>query len=120
MCQYSYITLAFSASLWWGEISLERSACGENECRKWVKLGENARSPMWKKHQTLLSNNNDGQSITKYGFLVQPHTQIVTLPLPMAWATWAQRLLHGSPWVLKYPYCHRTITQTRPRGYKGF
>ena len=38
-----------------------------------MKLGENAISPMWKKHQNLLSNNNDAQSITKYGFLVQPH-----------------------------------------------
>ena len=46
---------------------------------KWVKLGENAISPMWKKHQNLLSNNNDAQSITKYRFLVRPHTQIVAL-----------------------------------------
>ena len=85
MCQYGYITPAFSASPWWGEINLERSGCGGNEhrmCEKgwnWVKLGENAISPMWKKHQNLLSNNNDAQSITKYGFLVQPHTHIVTL-----------------------------------------
>ena len=28
------------------------------------ELGENAISPMWKKHQNLLSNNNDAQSIT--------------------------------------------------------
>ena len=42
---------------------------------KWVKLGENAMSPMWKKHQNLWSNNKDAQSITKYGFLVQPDTK---------------------------------------------
>ena len=30
----------------------------------------------------------------------------------IVWATWAQRLLHGSPWVLKYPYCDQVITQT--------
>ena len=29
---------------------------------------------------------------------------------------WAQWPLHGSPWVLKYPYCHQLITQTHPRG----
>ena len=46
-----------------------------------MKLGENAISPMWKKHENLLSNNNDAQSITKYGFLVRPHTQIVALCL---------------------------------------
>ena len=28
----------------------------------------------------------------------------------MARVTWAQRLLHGSLWVLKHPYCH----QARP------
>ena len=48
---------------------------------KWVKLGENPKmpSPMWKKHQNLLSNNNHAQSITKYGSLVRPNTQIVAL-----------------------------------------
>ena len=46
---------------------------------KWAKLGENAISPVWKKHQNLLSNNNDAQSITKYGFLVRPRAQIVAL-----------------------------------------
>ena len=25
----------------------------------------------------------------------------------MAWARWAYRPLRGSPWVLKYPYCHQ-------------
>ena len=85
MCQYAYITPAFWASPWWGEINLERSGCGGNEQKmcekgwKWVKLGENAMYPMWKKHQNLLSNNNDAQSITKYGFLVEPHAQIVAL-----------------------------------------
>ena len=34
---------------------------------------------------------------------------------PMARATWAQRPPRGSPWVLKYPYCHQMITQTQPR-----
>ena len=87
MCQYGYITLAFWVSPWWGEINLGRSGCGGNEHKmcaqkkgwKWVKLGENAIPPIWKKHQNLVSNNNDAQSITKYGFLVQPHAQIVAL-----------------------------------------
>ena len=35
--------------------------------------------PMWKKHQNLLSNNNDAPSITKHGSLVRPHAQIVAL-----------------------------------------
>ena len=34
---------------------------------------------MWKKHQNLLSNNNDAPSITKYGSLVRPNAQIVAL-----------------------------------------
>ena len=34
----------------------------------------------------------------------------------MARARWAQWPLRGSPWVLKYPYCHHMITQTHPRG----
>ena len=38
-------------------------------------------SPMWKKHQNLLSNNNDAPSITKNGSLVRPHAQIVALRL---------------------------------------
>ena len=37
---------------------------------------------------------------------------------PMAWAKGAQRPLRGSPWVLKYPYCHQMITQIHPRGDK--
>ena len=63
MCQYGYITPAFSGPHG-GEINLERSGCGGNEhkmCKKgwkWVKLGENAMSPMWKKHQNLPSNNS--------------------------------------------------------------
>ena len=36
---------------------------------KWVE--------MRKKHQNLLSNSNDAQSITKHGFLVRPYAQIV-------------------------------------------
>ena len=44
-----------------------------------VKLGENAISTMWKKDQNLLSNNNDAQSIIKYGFLVWPHAQRIAL-----------------------------------------
>ena len=46
---------------------------------KRVKLGENAVSLMWKNHQNLLSNNNDAQTMTKYGFLGEPHAQIVAL-----------------------------------------
>ena len=42
-------------------------------------MGKNAISPIWKKHQNLLSNNNDAQSITKNGFLVRPHTHKVGL-----------------------------------------
>ena len=39
----------------------------------------------------------------------------------MARARWAQWPLRGSPWVLKYPYCHQMITQTHPRGNRrGF
>ena len=34
----------------------------------------------------------------------------------MARAIWAEQPLRGSPWVLKYPYCHQIITQTHPRG----
>ena len=34
----------------------------------------------------------------------------------MARGTWAYRLLCGSLWVLKYPYCHQMITQTYGRG----
>ena len=30
-------------------------------------------------HQNLLSNNNDAQNTTKYGFLLQPKAQIVAL-----------------------------------------
>ena len=37
---------------------------------------------------------------------------------PMTRATWAQRPLRGSLWVLKYPYCHQMITQTHPTGDK--
>ena len=49
---------------------------------KWVKLGENpknATSPMWKKHQNLISNNNDAHNITKYGFLVRLDAEVVAL-----------------------------------------
>ena len=42
-------------------------------------MDENAISPLWKKPQNLLSNNNDAQSTTKERFLLQPHTQIVAL-----------------------------------------
>ena len=35
---------------------------------------------------------------------------------PVARARWAQWPLRGSPWALKYPYCHQMITQTDPRG----
>ena len=34
----------------------------------------------------------------------------------MARAIWAWHPLRGSPWVLKYPYCHSIITQTHPMG----
>ena len=46
---------------------------------KWVKLGENAISPRWKKHQNLPSNNNEAQSITICGSLVWPDAQIVAV-----------------------------------------
>ena len=48
VCQYGYITPAFSVSPWWEEIHLQRSGCGGNEPKmcekewKWVKPGENA------------------------------------------------------------------------------
>ena len=67
-------------SPWWGEINREKSGCGGNEQKKkcekgwkWVKLGENPKMPypqMWKKHQNLLSDNNDAPGITKYGSLI--------------------------------------------------
>ena len=86
MCQYGYIPPAFSGSPW----NLEWNVCmngvlemgtkcvkrGEME-RKWVKLGENATSSMWKKHQNLPSNNNDAQSIAKHGFLVRPNAKMI-------------------------------------------
>ena len=90
MCQYGWMTRAFSGSPWWGEINVERSGCGGNEHKmcekgwKWVKRGENAISPMWKKHQNLPSNNNDAQSITKYGSLVWLDAQIVALRMHCA------------------------------------
>ena len=37
----------------------------------------------------------------------------------MAWARLAQWPLCGSPWVLKYPYCHQMIIQTHLRGNLG-
>ena len=108
MGQYGYITPAFSGSPWWGEINLERSGCGGNErgmCEegwKWVRLGENAISPLLKKHQNLLSNKNDGQSITKYGFLVWPHAQIVALCMHSVCTLRALRL-KGPPCALPQP-----------------
>ena len=65
MCQYGYITPTFSVSPWWGEINVERSRCGGNEHKmceegcKCTNLGDNAVSPVWKKHQNLPSNNNN-------------------------------------------------------------
>ena len=85
MCQYGYNTPAFWGSTWWRQINLERSGYGGNEHKicengwKWVKLGENAISPMWKKHQNLPSSKKDAQSITNCGFLVRPDAQIVAL-----------------------------------------
>ena len=38
--QHGYITSAFSRSLWWGEINLEKSGCGGNE-QNGVKKGGN-------------------------------------------------------------------------------
>ena len=64
---------------WWGEINLGKSGCGGNEQKncekrwKWVKLGENQKnaiSPMWKKYQNLLSNNN-GQFVALRAHCVQ-------------------------------------------------
>ena len=34
---------------------------------------------------------------------------------PMAHATWAERLVHGSLRVLKYPYCHQMTPLTHPK-----
>ena len=34
----------------------------------------------------------------------------------MAWPTWAEWQLRGSPRVLKYPYCHQMVTQTHRKG----
>ena len=38
----------------------------------------------------------------------------------MAGARWAPWPLRGSPWVLKYLYCHQMITQPVLRATKGF
>ena len=73
---------------------------------KWVKLDENAMSPispMWKKHQNLLSNYNDAQSITTYGFLIGPDAQN---------SCTARTALQGPPTqqhspCLKVVWCHR-------------
>ena len=56
--------------MWWNEHKMCEMGW------KWVKLGENAIFPMWKKHQNPPSNNNDSQSIAKYGFLVRPDAQV--------------------------------------------
>ena len=34
----------------------------------------------------------------------------------MARATWAQRAVGESLWVLRYLFCHQMITQTHPKG----
>ena len=44
-------------------------------CMDAMRPGED----LWKKHQNLLSNNDDAQSITEYGFLVQLDNQVVAL-----------------------------------------
>ena len=44
------------------------------------------------------------------------NSHFVAFPVPMAWATLAQRQLRGSPWVLESPYCHQMIPQTHPSG----
>ena len=51
MCQWGHIILAFSAPPWWGEINPKGVIVVEmsTKCEKgwkWVKLGENAISPM--------------------------------------------------------------------------
>ena len=123
MCQYGYMTPALSESPWWGEINLEGSGCGGNEHKmykkgwKWVKLGENAIHPAWKKHSNLLVNNNDAQSITKYGFLVRPHAQIVALCAHCVRAALKDRPLIYQP-LLSADACQRenssVLTSKRP------
>ena len=48
---------------------------------KWVKLGENPKChiPNVEEASKLVVNNNDAQSITKFGFPVWPDAQIVAL-----------------------------------------
>ena len=59
--------------------------------KKWVKMGEkpNMPYPMRKKHKK--TNNNDTPRITKNGFLVRPHAQVVALCAHCA---------RGAPYVL--------------------
>ena len=38
----------------------------------------------------------------------------------MALARWAQWPLRGSPWALKYPYCHQLSPKPIPGATEGF
>ena len=83
--QYSYITPAFSGSPWWGEINLVRSGCGgnkqkmdENGCN-WVRTQIYHIPNVKEASGNPFSNNNNAQSITKYGVLGRLDVQIVAL-----------------------------------------
>ena len=53
-----------------------KTVCKKVEMGEIGRTSKNAISPM---HQNLVANNNDAQSTTKYGFLLQPDSQIVAL-----------------------------------------
>jgi hypothetical protein len=56
-----------------------------------------------------MSNFRNFSGATKYGL---KDSNFGAFGEPMAPATKAYRSLNGSPWVLEYPYCDQTITQT--------
>ena len=60
-------------------MEMSKKVCKRVEMGEIVLKSKNTISPMWKKHQNLLSNNIDAPSITKYGSLVRLDTQIVAL-----------------------------------------
>ena len=71
----------------------------------------------------IVGNHNIKKKLNNFPFLrcrgwIEPPTNsyFEAFGGDMAWARWAQWPLHGSPWALKSPYCHRMMTQTHPRG----
>ena len=63
-------------------------------------------------HQNLLSNNNEAQSTTKYGFLLWPNAQIVALR-----AHCTRTALKAAPKAPKFVHIGRRRPQTKNRPY---